>query len=311
VISAAFRRCSIGGAPAARKIMQRGKLSRRILHPLLVLGVDTPRSAWMRGHLIEEAERRGIAIATLPAEDRLRSLERALASADADAVAVCADPREQAIVASVASARDVPYTCIAAGTDDLLARDLGAAMDDPAEALALLFSSEERLIDLAEVNGVMFVNYVALGLELEHRVARSWRARPRAAGAPQEAARVALPGLAAPGAGPLGPFARVLVSNNRFRLRPGGLGPRAWPDAGVLGVAVCRTREDAPERRPGEAGWYECSCARVELAASAPVLANVDGAALPLQPPLRFRCVSWALRVLVPDSAVAPARRER
>jgi hypothetical protein len=243
--------------------------------PLLILGADAPRSERIRTRLLAAAQSLGIEHVTLPPGAGLESLERLIAGADA--VAVCAEPAAQALVATVAAARNLPFSCIPAGIDDLLARDLGVPLEDPAEALALVFSGEERMCDFGEVNGLTFVNYVAIGLGPAILRMPEPAVAHRAAGLPT-----------------------VLVANGSFALGTGELGPRAWPESGLLGVLVLR--EDgaagaAPS--PHAAGWEESSCPRLELPARGEVSAAVDGCPRILHPPLRFRSVPRALRVRV------------
>jgi hypothetical protein len=263
----------------------------------LILGADSPKSDWMRGRLTDAAERRGIRVATVVGSG-LAAIEHLLAGTDA--IAVCAAPREQALVASVASGQDIPVSCIPAGGEDLLARDVGNPLDDPAAALDLLFSPEERPFDFGEVNGTMFVNYVALGGDLQLPPAMADSGRRWAAVVRHPCARRPLHGDPGRPSDPAaGTPTRVLVMNNRFTLGPDGLGLRAWANTGLLGIAVRRTPNHARPGATPEHTWDEYSCSDFELAAAAPVSALVDGATLALRPPLRFRCVSRALRVRV------------
>jgi hypothetical protein len=85
----------------------------------------------------------------------------------------------------------------------------------------------------------------------------------------------------------------VIVSNNRYRLGHGlGDGTRLRLDEGVLGVAVL----GAPGDEPGARSWATPS---YEVDARAPVSAGVDGEAVVLTPPLRFRIRPAALRCRV------------
>ncbi|HXB15975.1 MAG TPA: hypothetical protein VNV44_09570 [Solirubrobacteraceae bacterium] len=226
-------------------------------------------------------------VATLKASERLASVDLVIEATQADGLAVCADAPLQALVAGVAAARDLPFSCVPTGPEDLLARDLGVPVDDPLEALSLPRSDGERTIDLGEVNGVVFVNYVAVGLGM-----------PGAAAAGEV-------GDDAPGAPAL------LVCNNRFSLQDGALGPRDWPDTGLLEVAsFSGGAADRSLAGQLEAGWTAHSCSRFVLGASGPLHAVVDGEARGLVGPLRFRSLPHALRVRVPhpDGPGAPAR---
>ena len=74
----------------------------------------------------------------------------------------------QAIVAAVAAELDLPYACIPAGTRNHFALDLGVDRDDVVGALdAFVEGGRERRVDLAEVNGRVFVNNVSLGVYAE------------------------------------------------------------------------------------------------------------------------------------------------
>ena len=249
-------------------------------------------------------------VAALKPADRLRAVDLIVEATQADAVLVCGDPPVQAVVAAVAASRDLPFACMPAGPDDLLARDLGAPLDDPAEALSLPFSTSERTIDLAEVNGVQFVNYAAVGVELPAAVSHTRRApRRKPLPGPGRATRASHSAAAHAGAEPL---PAVLVANNRFELREDRLGARDWPDAGLLQVVTF----DAPGAdrtfaavRHG--GFQEHSCTSFELASRSVLRVDVDGEQRELRPPLRFRCLRSALRVRTHEGAPEPTAGEQ
>ena len=64
----------------------------------------------------------------------------------------------------VAAELDLPYACIPSGTRNHFALDLGVDRDDVVGALDAFVRGGERRVDLAEVNGRVFVNNVSLGL---------------------------------------------------------------------------------------------------------------------------------------------------
>ena len=95
--------------------------------------------------------------------------------------------------------------------------------------------------------------------------------------------------------------AMVLVSNNRYRLgRAVGSGTRPRIDDGLLGITVV----GEPSGR-GEGGRQlqrplrEWSAPGFEVDADRPVPAGIDGEALVLDPPLRFRIRPGVLRVRI------------
>src|SRR6059058_597052 len=73
----------------------------------------------------------------------------------------------QAVVAAVAAEHGLPYACIPAGTRNHFALDLGVDRNDVVGALEAFANGGERRVDLAEVNGRVFVNNVSLGLYAE------------------------------------------------------------------------------------------------------------------------------------------------
>src|SRR5262249_59408148 len=85
----------------------------------------------------------------------------------ADALAMAGGDGSQAIVASIASELDLPYACIPSGTRNHFALDLGVDRNDVVGALDAFVDGGERVVDLAEVNGRVFVNNVSLGLYAE------------------------------------------------------------------------------------------------------------------------------------------------
>jgi len=269
--------------------------------PLLILSSEARDAGPERVGMIAEAGRRGFEVVAIAREERLAAVDTAASECRADTIAVCGDGWLQATVAAVAAGRDLPFGCIPSAPGDLLAQDIGADGADPRLALAGLLDAPERRIDLAEVNGVAFVNYVALGLEiapaasdeahadLHHgrgtRRARVRRARPsglRAVGHVED--RAGAPAL--------------LVSNNRFALHRLGIGARPRIDAGVLGVAILSIRPEDRRRGSARRAWRERASTRLELAAEGAIHAEVDGLARVFNPPLRFRILPHALRAL-------------
>ena len=128
----------------------------------------------------------------------------------------------QAIVAMVAAEHGLPYACIPAGTRNHFALDLGVDRDDVVGALDAFVDGGERRVDLAEVNGRVFVNNVSLGLYAEAVQRAGYREAkirtlldtvPEMVGPDAEAPHLSW-------AGPDGASSAValLVSNNSYRL---------------------------------------------------------------------------------------------
>ena len=120
-----------------------------------------------RLNLAEEARARGIEPIELTPGSDLEQLVRDAVGRGADALAMAGGDGSQAIVAAIAAERDLPYACIPAGTRNHFALDLGVDRDDVVGALDAFVGGGERRVDLAEVNGRVFVNNVSLGLYAE------------------------------------------------------------------------------------------------------------------------------------------------
>jgi diacylglycerol kinase family enzyme len=269
--------------------------------------------------LATEAERRGIEPVLLGREDDLRVLARDAVRA-ASVIGMAGGDGSQALVAEIAMRHGVDYVCVPAGTRNHLALDLGLDRDDVVGALDAFNDGVKRRIDLAFVNGRVFVNNVSLGVYAEIVRSDAYRAAKIAT------TERLLPELLGPRATPFdlrfsGPNGRlvrtaqlVLVSNNPYVLnRLAGMGSRPRMDTGTLGIiavvitgAAHATQLISLEavgqvRRFG--GWLEWSADRFEVTSGTPIAAGIDGESVVLQSPLRFRSAPAALHVRVPRSA--------
>ena len=184
-----------------------------------------------------------------------------------------------------------------AGTRNHFALDLGVDRDDVAGALDAFVDGGERRVDLAEVNGRVFVNNVALGLYAEAVQRAGYR------DAKIRTLLDTMPDVMGPGGSDIdmrwtGPGghehhagAVVLVSNNQYRLGHAvGSGTRPRIDDGLLGVIVLgapsgRGQNGSSPQRP----LREWSAPTFEIDADRPVPAGIDGEALVLDAPLHFR----------------------
>jgi hypothetical protein len=92
--------------------------------------------------------------------------------------------------------------------------------------------------------------------------------------------------------------ALILVSNNAYRLGPTlGTGTRPHLDRGVLGIVDFHPPiPGAPETA---ARWRELTAAELEIECDGPIPVGIDGEAVSLEPPLRFRVRPKALRVRI------------
>ena len=253
-----------------------------------------------RFEVAREARARGVEPIELHLGDDLATLVRDAIANGADAVGVAGGDGTQAIVAAIASERGLPYVCVPAGTRNHFALDLGVDRDDVVGALDAFTSGGERVVDLAEVNGRVFVNNVSLGVYAEAVQRKGYRdaklrtiaeTMPTVLGADGDALDLRFTGS---DNREHKTTAVVLVSNDPYRLgRAIASGTRPRLDAGVLGIAVLGAGARDGKR------VQQWSAASFEVDSGAPVSAGVDGEALKLDPPLRFRTRPQALRVRI------------
>ena len=196
--------------------------------------------------------------------------------------------------------------CVPAGTRNHLALDLGVDRDDVVGALdAYGDEGLERRIDLATINGSVFVNNVSLGVyasivQSDHyrddKLGTTLRMLPELLGPEAEPFDLR---FAAPGGDDNATADLLMVSNGPYRLdRLFGMGTRPRMDSGVLGIVSVRIAG------PGQAaqflamestgtvsrfsGWRTWTAEEFVINADQSVPAGVDGEALSLDPPLRF-----------------------
>ena len=147
-------------------------------------------------------------------------------------------------MASIAAEHDLPFACIPAGTRNHFALDLGVDRDDVVGALDAFVTGGERRVDLAEINGRVFVNNVSLGLyaeAVERKEYRDAKLRTILDTAPdvldaRPDERTAQLGWRSQDGRAQESAVVILVSNNAYRLgRAVGSGTRSRMDGGELG----------------------------------------------------------------------------
>jgi diacylglycerol kinase family enzyme len=320
----ALGRYALGSAPATPLA---GTAVPPAEEPVLIVNPRSGGGKADRVGLAAACEARGIRVVTLEPGSDLRSLVEAAVDGGADAIGMAGGDGSQAIVAAVAALRDLPMVVVPAGTRNHFALDLGLDRRDVLGALDAFGDALERRIDLAEVNGRVFVNNVSLGLYAE--IIRS----PAYRDAKVETALSALPSMLGPGTEPFAlsftdavgrrhERAHVIqVSNDPYGDTVDGRTTRPRLDAGVLGVTSVEVRGDRaarsliaaaaaghPERFEGYASWVAPT---FEVDAPAPVAAGLDGESVTLDVPLVVTTRPRALRIRLPRHAIgaSPAGR--
>ena len=276
-------------------------------HPVLFFNPRSGGGKAERFKLADEAAHRGIEPIELRPGDDLETLVRGAVERGADGPAMAGGDGSQAIVAAVAAACGLPYACVPAGTRNHFALDLGVDRDDVVGALDAFVDGGERRVDLAEVNGRVFVNNVSLGLYAQ-AVQRAGYREAKLRTLLDTVPDVLGPDVTEPDMRWRGPGghehrggAAVLVSNNRYRLgRAVGSGTRPRIDDGLLGITVLgRPTGAGADGSSSQRPWREWSAPTFDVEADHPLPAGIDGEKVVLEPPLHFHIRPGVLQVRV------------
>lgn len=254
--------------------------------------------------LVGEADERGIEAIVLKAGEDLERLVREAVGRGADGLAMAGGDGSQALVAAIAAEHDLPYACVPSGTRNHFALDLGVDREDVVGALDAFVDGGERYVDLGEVNGRVFVNNVSLGVYAEAVSQEDYREAKLRTLLQTLTEALGLEGQPAqlrwhdPEGAEQASTALILVSNNAYRLGPTlGSGTRPHLDRGVLGIVDFHPPiAGEPET---SARWRELTAAELEIECEQPIPVGIDGEAVTMEPPLRFRIRPKALRVRV------------
>ena len=274
-----------------------------------------------RFHLVDECTRRGIEPVVLEAGmDWLQTVRDKAASGEVDVLGMAGGDGSQAMVGTVAAEFGLPMVVVPAGTRNHLALDLGVDRDDVVGALDAYGEATERTMDLADVNGHVFVNNVSLGLYAA--IVRS----PDYRDAKADTTLATLPQVLGPDTEPFDlRFTRpdgqdqhgahvIQISNNPYGDAPGSMGSRPRLDTHQLGVISLVIGEEGgaaaflaalatghPERFKGLVSW---TTPTFEVTSDAPIEIGLDGETQVMDSPLRFSIRPTPVRVRLPKHAI-------
>jgi diacylglycerol kinase family enzyme len=296
-------------------------------HPVLLC------NPWSGGGKVERFELESLAsslgVETVRLDHGLDLAELAMAAAagGADCLGMAGGDGSQALVASLSVERDLPFVCVSAGTRNHFALDLGLDRADPRKSVHAFRDAVERKVDYATVNDRFFVNNVSLGVYATVVQSEGYRE------AKSEVTRRLLPELLGQRNEPFdlqfvtpegievdGAFL-IMVSNNPYILMASpDVSQRRRLDTGRLGVFAvsATTGSQAAEvvtlalagRGSASAHAHQFECDEFEVRSRSGVaFAGIDGEALELETPLRFRIHPQGLRMLVPDGNIEKALR--
>jgi diacylglycerol kinase family enzyme len=254
------------------------------------------------------------------AADIHKALKEAAAAPGLDAVVAGGGDGTLSCAAGHLAGSGRPMGILPLGTLNHLARDAGIPADIE-EAAKVIAAGHVREIDVAEVNGRVFVNNSSVGLypdmvmlrELEQeKLGRSKRrAMLSASWATLRHFRrhrlwISAPGLEAPIKTPL-----LFIGNNRYQVNLFGLGKRERLDEGALCLYAIRAKSRLHLFWAGIRGIFgrldqqrdfiTAYVSEAEISADRGVLTlSADGETMRMETPLRYRIRPKALKLLVP-----------
>jgi diacylglycerol kinase family enzyme len=270
----------------------------RSRRPVLIINPRSGGGKASAQDLLGACRVRGIKSVVFQPGDDLAALALAEVTGGADALGMAGGDGSQAAVAAVAAAHDIAFVCIAAGTRNHFAFDVGVDRSDLLGGLDAFIDGVEHRIDLGRVNGRTFVNNVALGVY--GTVVQSTAYRD----AKLKTVMEMLPDFVGPAAEPFdlrfvdGDGRRhdtaslLLVSNNPYLVVAPShqrSGTRGTLDTGVLGVVALT----GPP--PHGLQTWTAPAFRVDSAERVPV--GIDGESVQMEPPLLFESLPRALTV--------------
>jgi diacylglycerol kinase family enzyme len=302
---------------------------RRPEHPVLLCNPWSGGGKVQQFGLVELASSLGVETVMLDHGLDLAELARDAIARGADCLGMAGGDGSQALVASIAVEHDLPFVCVAAGTRNHFALDLGLDRRDPGQSVYAFRDAIERRVDYATVNDRFFVNNVSLGVYAtivqqegyrEAKAATTRQLLPELLGDTQEPFDLS---FRTPDGTEVDGSFLVMVSNDpyvlaaspstsqRLRLDTGQLGVFAVTAAtGAQAAQVVTLALAGQASRSGHA--FEFSCEAFEIRSrSGTAYAGVDGEALELETPMTFRAHPRGLRMLVPEGNIEIALRRQ
>jgi diacylglycerol kinase family enzyme len=292
----------------------------------------TRRAEALRDEIASLFAERGVpaTVEAVPSRELGAEAERALLgfrSGEVRAVVVGGGDGSVRAVAGVVAGSGLPMGVLPLGTLNHFARDVGLPLD-LAAAVESLARGHTRQIDVAEVNGRVFVNNSSIGIyplmvrERDRRVRRAgWKKWPAmVVGATRALWRFPLRRLSICVEGRVDPYRTpcLFVGNNEYRLSLGAFGTRERLDTGALWLGVARSESRASLLwlgfrsamglidSAGDLQVVKAGSAEIRARAHR-LLVAMDGEVEAIRPPLIYRTRPGALTVLAPNGSAPEA----
>ena len=138
----------------------------RVAHPVLLVNPRSGGGKATRFQLADRCRELGIEPVVLAPGDDLLHLAEDAVTRGCDLLGMAGGDGSQAVVAAVAARCGIPLVVVPAGTRNHFARDLGVGTG-VVRSLSAFVDGVDVSVDLAEVNGRVFVNNASLGMYAE------------------------------------------------------------------------------------------------------------------------------------------------
>ena len=254
-------------------------------------------------------------------DDIFEALKEAASAPGLDAVVAGGGDGTLSCAAGHLAGTGRPLGILPLGTLNHLARDAGIPVGIE-EAAKTIAARRIREIDVAEVNGRVFVNNSSVGLypdmvmlreQEQERLGRSKRRAMLSASLAslrhfrRHRLWISAPGLEAPIRTPL-----LFIGNNRYQVNLFGLGQRARLDEGELCLYAIRAKSRLHLFWAGVRGIFgkldqqrdfiTAYVTEAEIGSDRPTLTlSADGETVRMETPLRYRIRPKALKLIVPE----------
>ncbi|MDB5721319.1 MAG: sphingosine kinase [Alphaproteobacteria bacterium] len=261
-------------------------------------------------------------ILALDPKDLDRNCAEIIKEAGVDALVAAGGDGTISTAAGAVAGTDMVLGVLAMGTLNHFARDAGIPLELDA-AVAVIAAGHSRPVDVAEVNGRVFINNSAVGLypelvrereKQQKHLGRSKRVAMLSAGLrafwrfSRRRLTIRIGGREAPIETPL-----LFVGNNRYEMTPLALGKRERIDGGKLCIYAPLARSPLHflwvairavlGREREQKDFVTLDASEAEIRSSRPRLAvATDGEAAIMDTPLNYRIRAGALKLLVPEA---------
>jgi diacylglycerol kinase family enzyme len=146
-----------------RRNNERARVAPPFRKPFLIINPKSGNGRAVKAHIDELAKAQGIKVLFTKKGEDVKVVAKRAVDKGADVLGVSGGDGSLGAVAEVAIEKQVPMVVLPGGTRCHFARDIGLEPKRIADALAG-FHGVERLVDVADINGRVFLNNASLGL---------------------------------------------------------------------------------------------------------------------------------------------------